>query len=299
MDSMEQQIIDALEDIEHIYIKIETQESIEVVHKLFVNEEYHDDSQLNDIELFYYGVFHQFINIQHHLMKKYYLMAIEHGHPSSMVNMGYYYRHIEDYDLMKKYYLMGIQHDNVTSMANLAYYYYEIEKDYDLMKKYFLMAIKHGSSMTMNNLGYYYQHIEKNYDLMKKYYLMAIDNGDSKADSNLKIYYDNAIDDYSFLDLFNEPKFKEKVIEWINGRFEKDAFLSKENTTVFWRLNFDNRISRKIRMKQYILKKTGVFPLKYNDEYVFAFMELVLLSSSPTCIFYKDVMMTIASFLFV
>ena len=362
---MEQQIIDILKKNNHKYIKIETQESIQTIFNLFVNAKFNDESRLNDIELFYYGVYYQFINIDYNLMKKYYLMAIQHGDSTSMNNLGWYYHEIdEDYDLTKKYYLMVIQHDQSSAMTNLGSHYGDIEKNYDLMKKYYLMAIEHGDSGAMNNLGWYYENIEQNYNLakkyylmaihhgdsiamynlgqyyghvekdyvllkkyylmaiqhgetramhnlgwyyknveqnynlMKKYYLMAIEHGDNRTISSLNEYYDNAVGDYSFLELHNNLHFKEKVFKWINKRFASDICLPKEYIKIFWRLEFNDEISKKIRIKQYILKKTGVFPHRSTRKYIIEFMELLSLSSYSNCVFCKDIMMMIASHLF-
>ena len=85
-------------------------------------------------------------------MKKYYLMAIEHGNSKAMANLGLYYDNVEDYDNMKKYYLMAIEYGNSDAMNDLGKYYKTTE-EYDMMKKYSLMAIEHDNSDAMNNLG--------------------------------------------------------------------------------------------------------------------------------------------------
>ena len=61
-----------------------------------------------------------------------------------MFKMGYYFGNLGNYDLMKKYYLMAIEHGSIIAMFNLGCYYDDIN-DFDEMKKYYLMAIKYGN----------------------------------------------------------------------------------------------------------------------------------------------------------
>ena len=45
--------------------------------------------------MFNFGLYYQTIEKDYHLMKKYYLMAIEKGHSDAMFNFGLYYQTIE------------------------------------------------------------------------------------------------------------------------------------------------------------------------------------------------------------
>ena len=91
---------------------------------------------------------------------------------------GEYYENIEkNYEEMEKYYLIEINNGVVDkfklkSLINLGNYYKNIN-NYDKMKIYYLMAIDMGDHDIMYKLGDYYENIEKNYDLMEKYYSMA------------------------------------------------------------------------------------------------------------------------------
>jgi TPR repeat protein len=75
------------------------------------------------------------IDKNYDLTKKYYLMAIEQGHPESMYKLGWYYNYIEiNYDLMEKYYL---EKNNMNSLCRLlSYYSNKLMKKLELMIKY-------------------------------------------------------------------------------------------------------------------------------------------------------------------
>lgn len=90
----------------------------------------------------------------------------------SMLKLGYYYQYIYvDHHLMIKYYTMAIENGSVEAMNRLGYYFY-LKKEYDIMKIYYHMAIEKGHILSMHELGYYYEKI-KNYELMQHYYLMS------------------------------------------------------------------------------------------------------------------------------
>ncbi len=78
-------------------------------------------------------------------MEKYYLIEINNGKfdiykLKSLINLGNYYKNINDYDKMKIYYLMAIDIGNHDIMYKLGDYYENIEKNYDLMGKYYSMV---------------------------------------------------------------------------------------------------------------------------------------------------------------
>ena len=263
---MQNEIKKIVESFDCKYIQIDNLDSLEIIYNLLIGHKTVVDSELTSIEGFYFG---------------------------------FYYKNIEkDYALMKKYYLMAIEHNNSAAMINLGVYYGKIEKDYTLMKKYYLTAIEHNNSSAMNNLAVYYKNIE-NYILMKKYYLMAIEHNNSTEVNNLQIYYENNTDDFSFLELYVNARFYENAIKLINTRFKYNVTLPNEYKTTFFRLKLGNDIENVVKMKQYILKKTNVFPSKYSDGCMLQFMELLFLSSSPHCIFCKDLLMKISSYLFI
>ena len=186
---MEQYIINYCKNINVVYIKINNNQSLNIIYDLFKNSIKIIDID-NDIICLYYGV---------------------------------YYEHIEkNYDEMKKYYLMAIEKGNIIAMNIFACYYEYIEKNYDEMKKYFLMAIEKGDNAAMYNLGYYYQYIEYNYDEMKKYYLMAIEKGHDGAKKRLLECYKmnihniniNMNDVIKILNKLGEHQLKYKYIEY-------------------------------------------------------------------------------------
>ena len=171
---MEESIKDFVLKLDYSYVQINDHISINKIYNLFYNKIIYDTD--NDTEQLY---------------------------------LGFYYEKIEkNYELMKKYYLMAIDHGNEYAMKNLANYYGKIEKNYDHMKKYYLMAIDKSDSVSMNNLGYYYQHNEINYDLMKKYYLMAISQDHELTIRKLLSYYSKNIHsdiyDQYFLEFINK-----------------------------------------------------------------------------------------------
>ena len=231
------------------------------------------------------------------LMKKNYLMSVELGNYAAMNNLGRYYKIIEkDYDLMKKYFLMAIELGNDNTMNSLALYYQKYEQDYDLMKKYFLMAIKAGNCAAMNDLALYYFRVEK-YDLMKKYYLMAIKGGNYKSISIkdlLKYYKRN--EDLSFIQIAVEYDIIDEFTELLNQKFTHNIDLPKE--LHFYFCQFKD-LDPEVRMKQYILQKTLVFPRNYSHKYDIQFMELLSMSSSNKYVFPKDILLLIAGFFYV
>ncbi len=160
----------------------------------FCKEEYNLMMEIStDIEdpyiLCLIGYYYQFIDINHDLMKKYHLAAIELNNIISMHYMGFYYQYNEkNYDLMKKYYMMAIELNNSHTMVQLASYYKFIERNYVQMEKYYLKAAKLNNVCAMNELGNYYKQ-KKKYTLMKEYYLMAIRLGNPEAMADLADYY--------------------------------------------------------------------------------------------------------------
>ena len=77
-------------------------------------------------------------------MEIYYLIEIKYGiydifKLKSLINLGNYYKNINDYGKMKIYYLMAIEMGDHDIMYKLGDYYENIEKDYDLMARYYSM----------------------------------------------------------------------------------------------------------------------------------------------------------------
>jgi TPR repeat protein len=146
------------------------------IYNLFVNGIPYDPTDSDD--LYYMGVYYQYIRKNYDLAIKYYFLASDNGDTNATNNLGVWYQYFNgksDDNLAEKYYIMAVNKENTTAMYNLGFFYYN-KKKYDLMKKYLLMAIERGFSDAMYCLGRYYEQIEKNNDLAKKYYSMIYDS---------------------------------------------------------------------------------------------------------------------------
>ena len=187
-ESYHNAIKNKLKEYGYSYIIVDDLNKTKLIYELFVNNimmlenEYINDSMMMNYIGLYYRQQKDYEN-----MKKYYLMAINHGNDFAMNNLGLYYRQQKDYENMKKYYLMAINHGNNIAMNNLGHYYLT-QKDYENMIKYYLMAIEHGYNKAMYNLGLYYKY-QKDYENMEKYCLMAIEHGNNDAMNVLGQYY--------------------------------------------------------------------------------------------------------------
>ena len=94
---------------------------------------------------------------------------------------------------------------------------------------------------------------------------------------------------YSFIDLYD----REEYIELINEKFKDDINLPKKYHYSFCKWN-SQKLNKIVKMKQYILKKTGLFPKKYDEEYITHFCEIISIKSKLP----KDIMNLIAGHLF-
>ena len=225
---MEQFIINYIESINCRYVKINDESDLLIIYDLFKNNVVGD--KYSSMICFYYGFYYRKIKPDYDLMKKYYLLSIDHHNVDAMIDLAFYYECVEkDYDLMKKYYLMAIDNNYSNSMARLAHYYRHTEHNYDLMKKYYLMAIDGNHSNSMNNLGIYYGHKEQNYDLMKKYYLMAINHNNPTSMYNLAHHYQYIEKDYDMMKKYYFMAIKNKNVNAINKCSHIYKTTSQEN----------------------------------------------------------------------
>jgi len=291
---MEELLITELKNYNLIYLKIENENSLEKIYNLFKSNIYEEPS--TDVEYLYYGAYYKNIEKNYDLMKKYYLMAIKLNHSYAMYNLAQHYQYTEkNYDLMKKYYLMAIELNHSAAMDNLAWYYQYTEENYDLMKKYYLMAIELNNSDAMYILAHYYQYTEENYDLMKKYYLMGIELNDSNAMNNLTWYYRyTENNDQSFVDLY---KYEDKFINLFNDKFKDNINLDQKYYYSFLQWKSENR-SNIVKIKQYILRKTNIFPKNYDEKYLNHFTIIVSLKNTKDTKLPKDILNLIAGHLF-
>ncbi|GAJ00711.1 unnamed protein product, partial [marine sediment metagenome] len=218
------------------------------------------------------------------------------NHSYAMYNLAQHYQYIKkNYNLMKKYYLMAIELNHSDAMYNLALYYKYAEKNYYLMKKYYLMAIELNHSDAMNSLALYYKYAGKNYDLMKKYYLMAIELNNSNSMYWLAQYYEyTEKNDQSFVELYKYED-KEYFITLFNDKFKDNINLDQKYYYSFlqWK---SEKISETVKIKQYILRKTNIFPKNYNVKYLNHFNKIVNLKDTKLP---KDILDFIAGHLFI
>ena len=286
---------------------------------------YGNATAMNNMAMYYMTV-----KRNYEKMKKYFVMAIDHGSVDAMHNFGSYFEDINNYQEMTKYFMMAIACNNSNSMTRMGRRFYKL-KQYDMMKKYYLMAIEYNNADAMNSMGFYYENIEKNYSEMVKYYLMAIKHDpDSIATYNLAYYYKDNKDytkmkqyllmgikrgceksknviikyykkegcnDYSVVDLF-EFQHEIDIYELMVSIFKRsNVKLPAEFHSAFCKWNFS--LNQDLDMKQYILKKTGIFPSNYNAKYLTQFMELLSFSRVENLLLTKDVILTIAGYIFI
>jgi len=142
----------------------------------------------------------------YHLMKYYYLMAIEYNNTLAMVQLGIYYEDVEKNNILsKKYYLMAADLNDTDAMCFLGHLCIATNLDCKGMEEWFIKAAELNSVRAMHHIGFYYNKIKK-YDLMEKYLLLSIDhnilNGTGDTCENFKEskqilinYYTNIIND--------------------------------------------------------------------------------------------------------
>ena len=136
---------------------------------------------------------------------------------------------------------------------------------------------------------------------MGHYYLMAIKQGSNIALKELLNYYAKSTTDYTFLDLHNyefNEEYRAKVLYLIDEKLKPNVSLPRKYHFAFCQWKFQNQIvSKTVMMKQYILKKTNLWPSNYSSKYLVEFMEVLLLSNM-SCRLPKDVMILIAGYCF-
>lgn len=86
----------------------------------------------------------------------------------------------------------------------------------------------------------------------------------------------------------------ENFIQLINDKFKIKIDLPEKYYKTFCQWNSKN-LDEKVKMKQYILKTTGIFPRNYNDNYLIHFIEIIKTKS----VLPKDIMYLITGHLFI
>ena len=192
-----------------------------------------------------------------------------------------------------------VKDDPINSLECLyfGWYYSHIEKNYNLMKKYYEIAIQHGDSKAMYNMGIYYHNVDKDYDKMKRCYIAVIKNRNilarQYAIQNLSWYYEHeGKNDLSLIDFFDIPSLKPLLCK----RLKVIKKIPKEFHCSFCKWNFAD--NHKLKIKQDILKQTGIYPCNYDPTLLSQFGELLSLSKQPL-VLPKDIILTIAGYLFI
>ncbi len=222
-----------------------------------------------------------------------------YGQKDYLTNLNGTYK-IKDFDKAEKYYITALLNKNPIAITNLAHYFYDV-KNYKEMEKYYLMAIESGYFMAMYSLGNYFYNMENNFEEMKKYYMMAVKYNCPFSMSKLIKYYNFKRDDFSFLDI--NPKNLNigndiEYCKFLNDKFKGNFTLPLEYHSKFCAIVTKvDSLSTCIRNKQYILKKTGVYPKYYDKEYMIHFMELCISGTKNKLP--KDLILLIAGHLFV
>lgn len=211
---------------DHMYIKIQNYLSIKKIHDFYFDHDLDghnmDIGTASDEELYFYGLYY-FIRYEQNnnssdevLLNKYYGLAC--SNLNALVDMGDYCYYKKDIQGMMKYYLLAINRGHPAGMIALASYYETINKYTNILKCY-LMGIKLNDAYSMYGLSLYYLHNSTNqppaeYDPLnkpwneycldsgKKYAEMAIEQGYLHAHYNIGLYFskkgnmDNAVKHY-------------------------------------------------------------------------------------------------------
>lgn len=265
-------------------------------------------------------------------MVKCYINAIKFGVPVAALLLGDYFHTMNRIDEMIDLYTIAINFNYKTISLKAMYKlatYYQFHGLFDKMLTYYQMIIDKSIEpseclyLTYVNLANYYYKIEKNSDLMLKYTFLAKDN---YYPIDVNNYYYNALpsapiynlwnhldkyykaypNDYSFLKLFFQSNQKDNVFHTlacnsINRRFtDNKNLIPKQNIESFCQCNFQGipGINDEIKLKQYIVRKTNIFPIKLSMDLQLTFMEMLSISSQKCCL-PKDLILHIAGYLFI
>lgn len=167
--------------------------------------------------MFYLGLYYQVADKNDDLMKKYYLMAIEHGYNSAINNLGIYYCDINE-ELAITFFLMGVVNKDYRSMYNLGTIYCE-KKDYETMLKYYLMSLEQQySAPALDSLINHYHSRENNMEKVIYYCLIGAKHENVKCMYILGIYYNNRNEEEmkKYLVMASEHGHEKSMIELIN-----------------------------------------------------------------------------------
>lgn len=189
---------------------------------------------------------------------------------------------------------MAFDNGNNHVKKDLKQYYQKANK----MEDYHMLLFSKGRVRALTKLAIYYQNVLKDINSARKYYLMAIEKGDVWAIDEIRQYYDHNVNDFSFMDYYNE--YPDKFAHLLNSKFGNHVDLPKEFYQQFCNLKLLNngQIHDNVKYKQYILKMTNIFPRNFSADGMIAFMELLSISRGNNNYLPKDIILKIAGHLF-
>jgi tetratricopeptide (TPR) repeat protein len=153
------------------------------------NEHDHVGDGLNDLLVFFYGIYHQYITKDYKKMVYYYEKAIEFKDTYAMIQMAYYHGFItNDHDKMKEFYFMAIKLNCSIAMFCLGCYFEE-RKEYEQMEQNFQMAVKLNHKPSINKLALYHQDITHDFQKAELYFEMGVQLNCLKAMFNFAYYH--------------------------------------------------------------------------------------------------------------
>lgn len=175
IQAKEQEIIAKAQSWNYIYVKIESEDDILLIHDAYFNDviKESDSAIVNNYYAIYFKENKENNDIDN--MIKYYLKAIDLGCIASANNLGLHYYNIENYENMLKYSLIAAERGNITSITRLALYYEKIN-DNQNMVKYNSLAADKGDISSIIKLYNYYKRINDEENMLK-YLIMAADLG--------------------------------------------------------------------------------------------------------------------------
>lgn len=162
--------------------------SIEILFDLYKNNKLDDTMVLTGLCYNYIGFYYEIIKPSEKELKKYFLLAFEHGCYDAALNLGFRYCLKKKYDKMRHYFMLAYEKGFTIAICHLAYCYHKIN-DHIAMTDILLLAIKKGNTDAMNALAHYYAK-QGDDDKMTEYLLLSIEQGNTTAMNRLAhIYY--------------------------------------------------------------------------------------------------------------
>lgn len=215
----EQKLINIIEKNNLLYVKINGEENVEMVYKMFNENVMIEpiDDKTDALVLDYIGLYYQ-LKQEHENMFKYYIMSAEKGCAVAMHNLGNRYGANGDFDNSFKYHILAIENEYYMSLSKLCNLCKTEQGRADKLICYCTEKIEENTEKSIN-----YIHILASFyyafgltQLCIRYYLKAISKGYEKSIYELANVYEsnkdyvNALKYFSMLDEIN---YKEKFMK--------------------------------------------------------------------------------------